>query len=114
MKRLKQILDASVGGFDHAQAPCFGQATLAPVLVANITIPGELCSSGKKGCRISGCLLAVLLGARTLLGAPGLTTRNKKLLGAKGIATRNKKLPKEGIVALMRICSTGSMTRCWR
>ena len=28
-----------------------------------------------------------LLGARTLLGAPGLATRNKKLLGAKGIAT---------------------------
>ena len=27
---------------------------------------------------------------RTLLGAPGLTTRNKKLLGAKGIATRSK------------------------
>ena len=25
-----------------------------------------------------------------LLGAPGLTTRNKKLLGAKGIATRSK------------------------
>ena len=33
-----------------------------------------------------------ILGARTLLGAPGLTTRSKKLLGAKGIATRNKKL----------------------
>ena len=31
-------------------------------------------------------------GARTLLVAPGLTTRNKKLLGAMGIATRNKKL----------------------
>ena len=30
------------------------------------------------------------LGARTLLGAPGLTTSNKKLLGAKGIATRSK------------------------
>ena len=29
------------------------------------------------------------LGARTLLGAPGLT-RNKKLLGAPGIATKNK------------------------
>ena len=25
-----------------------------------------------------------------LLGAPGLTARNKKLLGAKGIATRSK------------------------
>ena len=32
----------------------------------------------------------LLLGARTLLGAPGLTTRNKKLLGAFGIATRSK------------------------
>ena len=32
-----------------------------------------------------------LLGARTLLGAPGLTTRNKKLLGAPGIATRSKR-----------------------
>ena len=30
------------------------------------------------------------LGARTLLGAPGLTTRSKKLLGTKGIATRSK------------------------
>ena len=29
-------------------------------------------------------------GARTLLGAPGLTTRNKKLLGTKGIATMSK------------------------
>ena len=33
---------------------------------------------------------SLLLGARTLLGAPGLTTRNKKLLGAPGIATRSK------------------------
>ena len=32
------------------------------------------------------------LGARTLLGAPGLTTRSKKLLEAPGIATRSKKL----------------------
>ena len=31
-----------------------------------------------------------LLGARTLLGAPGLTTRNKKLLGGPGIATRSR------------------------
>ena len=30
------------------------------------------------------------LGARTLLGAPGRTTRSKKLLGALGIATRSK------------------------
>ena len=37
-------------------------------------------------------LLASLLGARTLLGAPGLATRNKKLLGAPGLTTRNKKL----------------------
>ena len=27
---------------------------------------------------------------RTLLGAPGRTTRSKKLLGAPGIATRSK------------------------
>ena len=39
---------------------------------------------------------ASLLGARTLLGAPGITSRNKKLLvaslllGTKGIATRSK------------------------
>ena len=32
------------------------------------------------------------IAARTLLGAPGLTTRNEKLLGAKGIATRSKEL----------------------
>ena len=31
---------------------------------------------------------ASLLGARTLLRAPGLTTRNKKVVGAPGIATR--------------------------
>ena len=30
------------------------------------------------------------LGARTLLGAPGIATRNKKLLGAPGLTTRNK------------------------
>ena len=30
---------------------------------------------------------------RTLLGAPGLTTRSKKLLGAPGIATRSKDAP---------------------
>ena len=35
-------------------------------------------------------VLMWLLGARTLLGAPGRTTRNKKLLGAPGIATRSK------------------------
>ena len=35
-------------------------------------------------------ILASLLRARMPLGAPGLTTRNKKLLGAPGIATYNK------------------------
>ena len=35
-------------------------------------------------------LISLLLGARTLLGAPGLNTRSKKLLGAPGIATSNK------------------------
>ena len=33
-----------------------------------------------------------LLGARTLLGAPGIATRNKKLLGAPGRTTRSKTL----------------------
>ena len=32
----------------------------------------------------------VLLGARTLLGAPGLATSSKKLLGAPGLTTRIK------------------------
>ena len=41
---------------------------------------------------LSLSLSALLLGARTLLGAPGRTTRNKKLLGAPGRTTRNKKL----------------------
>ena len=31
-----------------------------------------------------------VLGTRTLLGAPGLTTKSKKLLGAPGIASRSK------------------------
>ena len=35
-------------------------------------------------------MLQSLLGARTLLGAPGLTTRSKTLLGSPGIATRSK------------------------
>ena len=30
------------------------------------------------------------MGARTLLGAPGLTTRSKKLLVTKGITTSSK------------------------
>ena len=55
----------------------------------------------------------LLLGARTLkIGAPGLTTRNKKLLGAKGIATSNKKL-----LVLLRIRfllndGTGEVSPC--
>ena len=54
---------------------------------------GDPCSSGR---RVS--LLGSLddqkkdMGARMLLGAPGLTTRSKKLLGAPGPTTRNKKL----------------------
>ena len=43
-------------------------------------------------------LLALLLGARTLLGAPGLTTRNKKLLGAKGIEEQGRY---KGLLALL-------------
>ena len=35
-------------------------------------------------------MFSSVLGVRTLLGAPGLTARNKKLLGAPGIATRSK------------------------
>ena len=34
--------------------------------------------------------LALLLGAMTLLGAPGIATNNKKLLGAPGLTTRSK------------------------
>ena len=37
-----------------------------------------------------GHVLDFLPGTRTLLGTPGIATRNKKLLGAKGIATRSK------------------------
>ena len=37
---------------------------------------------------------AFLLGARTLLGAPGIATRSKKLLGAPGRTTRSKKATK--------------------
>ena len=39
--------------------------------------------------------LAELGRARTLLGAPGHTTRSKKLLGAPGIATRSKDATKK-------------------
>ena len=35
-------------------------------------------------------LLAILLGTRTLLGAKGIATRHKKLLGAPGLSARNK------------------------
>ena len=46
-------------------------------------------NSGHPGQEARG-LLALLLGARTLLGAKGIATSNKKLLGAPGIATRSK------------------------
>ena len=58
---------------------------------ANETLTGVFDPLGGKmgtGEEIHG--MPSLLGARTLLGAPGLTTRNNKLLGAKGIATRSK------------------------
>ena len=43
---------------------------------------------GKAGKQVKGKLIQKKKqGARTLPGAPGLTTRNKKLLGALGIAT---------------------------
>ena len=38
----------------------------------------------------SSILVKSLVAARTLLGAPGLTTRSKKLLVTKGSATRSK------------------------
>ena len=41
-----------------------------------------------------------------LLGAPGLTTRNKKLLGAKGIATRNKKLLEKDWIKNKKVLET--------
>ena len=44
-----------------------------------------------------------LLGARTLLGAPGLTTRNKKLLGAKGIATNGARKATRGKKLLVTV-----------
>ena len=43
------------------------------------------------------------LGARTLLGAPGIATSNKKLLGAKGIATSSK----ESLVASLLLIAKG-------
>ena len=47
----------------------------------------------------------VCLGARMLLGAPGLTTRSKKLLEAPGIATRSKdaKKRKKGLIQFARL-----------
>ena len=47
--------------------------------------------------------------SRTLLGAPGRTTRNKKLLGAPGIATRSKDATRGVIVSkfnTVRDCSS--------
>ena len=44
--------------------------------------------------------ITLLLGARTLLGAPGRTTRNKKLLGAPGIATRSKDATHKSMLSL--------------
>ena len=41
---------------------------------------------------------AALLRARTLLGAPGLTTRNKKLLGAKRTKKQIPEGPRDGSV----------------
>ena len=42
-----------------------------------------------------------LLETRTLVGAPGLTTRSKKLLGTKGIATRRKDATRLEAIASM-------------
>ena len=49
-----------------------------------------------------------LLGARTLLGAPGLTPSNKKLLGAPGIATRSNKASSNKCIASSNKCLTSS------
>ena len=48
----------------------------------------ELCLRISFGIFCTSWVCCCLLVARTLLGAPGLTTRSKKLLGAPGIATR--------------------------
>ena len=51
-------------------------------------LPGR---TGSQFLNLTQCPLCHFLGwKRTLLGAPGLTTRSKKLLGAPGIATRSK------------------------
>ena len=51
----------------------------------------------------------MVLGARTLLVAPGIgiTTRSKKLIGTKSIATRKKKL----LVARTLLGALGIATR---
>ena len=49
-------------------------------------------SPGMQGKNAINIINRSLLGARMLLGAPGLTTSNKKLLGAPGSTTSNKKL----------------------
>ena len=59
-----------------------------------------------KCCSLLGMLP---LGARTLLGAPGLTTRNKKLLGAKGIATRSKDATSSSTQAVIPVCHAGHL-----
>ena len=54
-----------------------------------------------------------LLGARTLLGAPGLTTRNKKLIVTKGIATSNKNaLRLEAIAIRLEAIAIRLLTDC--
>ena len=58
---------------------------------------------------LSQGLLASLLGARMLLGAPGLTvTRNKKLLGAPGIATRSKDAARSTKALIFKLFSRSS------
>ena len=64
----------------------------------------------------------ILLGTRTLLGAPGLTTRSKKLLGtrtllgAKGLAMRASPIEPSGVDAQQSRCARASSierTRCF-
>ena len=45
---------------------------------------------GQAGDLVVSPIIDSLLGARTLLGAPGRTTSNKKSLGAPGLTTRSK------------------------
>ena len=44
----------------------------------------------RQSTNLTGSRVTRGLVARTLLGAPGLTTRSKKLLGTKGVATRSQ------------------------